>query len=227
MPTLRKIVATPKIDRPMYQKNIDSGQVERRVHQRVGVAVEPPAHVQEIDLVVGREQLARSRHQRAQVVLLHLPSARDLFDHELRIAAYRDRARRGRARSFEPGDQRSVLGDVVGGLTDALADRREPPWWRLRRVEHDGADGRRAGIAARAAVEVHDHPIEHQGTRIAPQLSQNASGWPPERLICSASMAGIERWHPWHVVPTSRATPGPFATVRQRSYSRTNAGSML
>ena len=39
MPTLRKIVATPNTDRPMYQKNIGSGQVERGVHQRVGVGV--------------------------------------------------------------------------------------------------------------------------------------------------------------------------------------------
>ena len=38
MPTLRKIVATPNTESPTYQKNIDSGQVERRVHERVGVA---------------------------------------------------------------------------------------------------------------------------------------------------------------------------------------------
>ena len=52
MPVLRKIVATPNTDSPMYQKNIGSGQVERGVHQRVGFGVQLASHVGEVDLLV-------------------------------------------------------------------------------------------------------------------------------------------------------------------------------
>src|SRR3954453_9069639 len=118
MPTLRKIVATPNTDRPMYQKNIGSGQVERRVHQRVGVGVELTTHVTEFDVLVAGEELTYPVQQWSEVRLLHLPAPGDLLDHELRVAAHLHRARRRRGRCLESGDQRAVLGDVVGGLAD-------------------------------------------------------------------------------------------------------------
>ena len=102
MPTLRKIVATPKIDRPMYQKNTGSGQVERGVHQRVGFGVPGARHVGEIDLVVALEQRARLRVERLEVRLLHLPPARNLLDHQLGVAAHPGRARRDALRRPRP-----------------------------------------------------------------------------------------------------------------------------
>ena len=52
-------------------------------------------------------------------------------------------------------------------------------------------------------------------------------GSPADLLICSASMAGIDRWHPWQVVPTSRATPTPCACARQPLVVVTSASSTL
>src|SRR6476659_9674830 len=120
MPTLRKIVATPNTERPTYQKNIGSGQVERGVHQRIGVGVELPTNVGEVDRLVVTQELTGASLQRAQVLLLHLPPSRDLFDHELRVASHLHRARGRGGGRLEPGDERAVLGDVVGGLADAL-----------------------------------------------------------------------------------------------------------
>src|SRR6478752_8658909 len=118
MPTLRKIVATPNTKRPTYQKNIGSGQVERGVHQRVGIGVELATHVSEVDGFVALQELLRPSPQGPQVLLLHLPATGDLFDHELRVTPHLQGARRDRGGSLEPGDERAVLGDVVGGLTD-------------------------------------------------------------------------------------------------------------
>src|ERR1700712_1197688 len=108
MPRLRKIVATPNTESPTYQKNIDSGQVERRVHQRVGVAVELATHVTEVDVLVAREELARPRAQRAEVVLLDLPAPGDLLDHQLRVATHLHPTRRDRDRGFQACDERPV-----------------------------------------------------------------------------------------------------------------------
>src|SRR5215212_2438092 len=112
MPTLLKMVATPNTDRPMYQKNIDSRQVERGVHQRVGVAVQLATDVTEVDVLVAGEELTSPITQRSEVRLLHLPAPRDLLDDELRVAPHLHRARRRRRRRFESRDQRAVLGDV-------------------------------------------------------------------------------------------------------------------
>src|SRR3954468_15956327 len=105
MPTLRKIVATPNTERPTYQKNIGSGQVERGVHQRVGVGVELATHVGEIDGFVVLEELLRPGPQRPEVLLLHLPTAGDLFDDELRISPHLQRARGSGGGGLEPGDE--------------------------------------------------------------------------------------------------------------------------
>src|SRR3954468_14468783 len=105
MPTLRKMVATPNTDSPMYQKNTGSGQVERRVHQRVGFHVLPASHVREIDRLVALEQRARLRVQRLEVRLLHLPAPRHLLDHQLRVTAHARQASGGVLGRTEAGDE--------------------------------------------------------------------------------------------------------------------------
>src|SRR5690242_19778622 len=112
MPVLRKIVATPNTDSPMYQKNIGSRQVECGVDERVSVAVLLAAHVSEVDSLVLREQRAGLRVERSQMVLLHLPATRDLFDHQLRVAPHPHRARGCGRGGLESRDQRAVLGHV-------------------------------------------------------------------------------------------------------------------
>src|SRR3954464_10759358 len=86
IPELRKIVATPKTDSPTYQKNTESGKVERGVHQRVGLDILLASHVREVDGVVGVEQRTRQLVERLQVWLLDLPAAGQLLDDQLRIA---------------------------------------------------------------------------------------------------------------------------------------------
>ena len=53
------------------------------------------------------------------------------------------------------------------------------------------------------------------GTRMQPQLSQCATVRRRRLLDAFGLGAGIVRWQPWHVVPTSRAAPTPLARARQ------------
>ena len=210
MPTLRKIVATPKTDRPMYQKNTGSRQVERGVHQRIGFGVPGARHVGEIDLLVALEQRARLRVQRLEVRLLHLPSPRHLLDHQLGVAADPGRARRvpSAARSPAMSARYSATLLVVSPIRSLTVARRCGGLADASYTTAPIAAG--PGLPPRATVEVDEHCVGHQGTRIAPQLSQCASGSPADFLICSASMAGTDRWQLWQVLPTSRATPTPL-----------------
>ena len=108
---------------------------------------------------------------------------------------------------------------------DRLAHRGEHPGRRHRAICHHRADGRRPGVAARSAVEGDGHDgdtvervtggvrtvvEEGHGTRMHPQLSHDASDPSGARLMRSASVDGIVRWHPWQVVPTRRAMPAPL-----------------
>jgi hypothetical protein len=167
MPTLRKIVATPNTDRPMYQKNIGSGRRSSAAFTSAPASVLSSARARSTRRSA---QAARTRSAdgwRWACFTFQRPA---LLDHQLRVAAPGPR-RAGAAAAASPA-MSAVLGDVVGRLADALADGRRCG---------GGSTGPNtiAPIAAgpgfpRATVEVDEHLVEHQGTRIAPQLSQ----WP-------------------------------------------------
>ena len=164
MPVLRKIVATPNTDRPMYQKNI--GVRADRARRSPARRLRRSARVARAR---GRPRRTRasSEHARACSGLrcgcftFQRPATCSITSFE----SPRTRATRAgvAARRLEPGDERAVLGDVVGGLADALADRGEPLRRRARRVEHDRTDRGGPGIAARATVEVDRAPRRASG----------------------------------------------------------------
>ena len=169
-----------------------------------------------------REQRHRLVVERAQVRVLHPVPALELADHQLRVGAdVHARAartpRRPRAR-----DERLVLGDVVRGDADALAHRRDQHRRIDGHVEHDRADRRGPGVPPRAAVALDSRPCRcsrtpahvraGRGSRRSCRSEHDALGalaW-----IRSTSVAGIVRRQPWHVLPTSRATPAPWFASR-------------
>ena len=129
---------------------------------------------------------------------------------------------------FEPGDQRAVFGNVVGGHADAFADLGDERRRLGGRVPHDRADRCRPGVPAGSTVAIEEQLLDlavfaregkarlRHGTRMAPQLSQYATVAPSDLRICSASVDGIDRWHAVHDVPTSRAAPAPLFCARRR-----------
>ena len=197
---LLKIVATRKTESPTYQSSngLVRYRVERGVHQRVGFDVLLARHVREVNFFVVLEQPERASVETAEMVLLHPPLALELFDHEHRVGAHADNARRELARRLEPGNECPVLGHVVGGGTDALAHRRESCGRRRRRVEDDRANGGGPRIPAGATVAV-DHDlvaevaIATHGTKMQPQLSQYEIVPSGALRMLSTSVDGIDR----------------------------------
>ena len=150
---------------------------------------------------LGVERLAGSRAspstRRVSCLITSIESARTCT---IARAQVRDR--------LEPGDQRPVLGDVVGRHADALAHRREQLGRIGRGVEHDRADRRRPGIAARSAVAVQEQLVDRarlvgeRQRRLASRDEDRAAVVAVRdltrrrpRRICSASVDGIDRWH--------------------------------
>ena len=56
-------------------------------------------------------------------------------------------------------------------------------------------------------------------------MSQNAREPSGAFFIRSASVDGMVRWQAWHVVPTSRAMPTPWAPARRCSYAPSSVAS--
>src|SRR5438876_4230983 len=84
-PGLWNTFQTPKIAPKTNHRSIRAslwrrGRVESRVHERVGIRVLGAWHMLQVDLVVGREHLARLLEQRSEVWLLDLPRALHLLD---------------------------------------------------------------------------------------------------------------------------------------------------
>src|SRR5206468_1478458 len=203
---------------PAYQSSMRSGEVEGGVDQRVRLGVLLSGHVRELHVLVLGEQVPRSLVVRPKVRLLHPVPAFELANEQLRISPYPDAPGGELPGRLEGGDESAVLGHVVRGHTDAFAHGREPGGRIGGRVEHDGADRSRARVAARAAVAVDDElgPWRH-GTRMQPQLSQWATVPGGLFRMRSASTDGMDRWHPWHVLPFRRAAPMPRARSRHPS----------
>src|ERR687897_1740653 len=217
MPALWNTKYTSSTERPTYQSSMRSA-VEGGVDQRVGLDVLLAGHVREVDVLVPGEQCAGALEVRPQVGLFHAVPAFELTDEQLRVGPHSHTTGGELPSGLEPCDQGAVLGHVVRRHADALAHRREPRRRVGRRVEHDGADRSRAGVTARAAVAVDDQlgPWRH-GTRMQPQFSQWATVPGGLLRMRSASTDGMDRWHPWHVLPFSRAAPMPRARARHPS----------
>src|SRR6266566_8493883 len=189
-----------------------SGEVEGGVDQRVCLGVLLARHVRELDVLVLGEQLPRPLVVRPKVRLLHPVPAFELTDDQLRIGPDAYAPGGELPGGLERGDQGAVLGHVVRRHPDAFAHGREPGGRIGGRVEHDGADRSRARVAARAAVAVDDELGSwRHGTRMQPQLSQWATVPGGLFRMRSASTDGMDRWHPWHVLPLRRAAPTPRA----------------
>src|SRR5262249_27191230 len=152
----------------------------------------------------------------------------------LRVTLEHDATRTDRSRGLQAGDGGAVLRDVVRRHADGLADGRDHTGWEDGSVRDEGADGRGTRVAPRPAVErdgerrrggahrarrVVREIEERHATRMHPQLSHDSIDPEGARLMRSASVEGIVRWHPWHVVPTSRAMPTPCAFARRCSYA--------
>jgi hypothetical protein len=133
-------------------------RVECLVHQGVGSLVRRPRHPRPRDLA-GHQPLSL-QCQRLHVDVLDLPASGHLLDHELGVHPHLDLGVRDVvAHELEPGDEAAVLRDVVGGRSDrfaALGDHLTGVG-----VAHEGAVGRWAGIAARAAVGLDDDASAH------------------------------------------------------------------
>ena len=118
MPRLWKIVATPndrQADVPEEHRSVRL-QVERGVHQRVGFGVLLARHVREVDLARSSSSSARARAcsgLRCGCFTFHRPASCSMTSFE--SARTCDRAGTEPLRRLEPGDERLVLGDVVGG----------------------------------------------------------------------------------------------------------------
>ena len=96
-------------------------------------------------------QAARLVEEQAQVGVLDLVLAAELLDDQLAVAEHGQLAHAAVERQLEAGDQRLVLGDVVGRRADAVGELLDD---RAVETQQLAADAGRAGVAAGAAVDV-------------------------------------------------------------------------
>ena len=131
--------------------------------------------------------------QRHEVRLLHLPAPRDLFDHQLRVAAHAaPRAPASPPRLRAPRSARGTRPRCWWSRRCARSPSRARRGGVARRVEHHRADRGRTGVATRAAVEVDcSTVVEHQGTRM--RRSCRSRRWIPRRLLDLLRLDGRDR----------------------------------
>ena len=91
--------------------------------------------------------------QRLQIRAFHFVAALHLADEQLGIAADAQRGDAVAGRVIERGEQRVIFGDVVGFAADLLGQLQDDS---SLRVADDHGVGRRAGIAARGAVDIRE-----------------------------------------------------------------------
>jgi hypothetical protein len=146
------------------------------VGQGVGALVGLTGDVLEPDLVEALSQAPGLGVQRQQRRAVHLVGAAQLLDDQLGVAAHPDPARTKRPGPLQPGDDRPVLGDVVGRPADSLRHLGKHLSLELllsgRRFGQGGDDhavAGRAGVAAGAAVDLNHHlsgPIGQVSVRL-------------------------------------------------------------
>ena len=100
----------------------------------------------ERNLGEGAPQRGGFPRERAQSLVLDLPSAGQLFDDELGIHANDDRCRTELGRGLQPGKQAAILRDVVGINADGVLALGED--CTGDGVAHDGAVAGRSRIPA-------------------------------------------------------------------------------
>jgi hypothetical protein len=99
------------------------------------------------------------------MLLLDLPVAPHLFDDQLRVADELGLSGSELLGERDAEQQRPVLGDVVGRLSDRLAALGED---LPRRIGGDGRDAGRSRVSTRAAVDVDDDPRQALTSSLAP-----------------------------------------------------------
>ena len=116
------------------------------------------AHGRVADVADLPREPGRLERELAQRGVLHLVLAAHLLDEELGVGDDLELVQAEVARPLEAGDERPVLGDVVGGDADRLAVGGEHG--AVVGLEHVGGGGR-PRVAARAAVR--EEPRPHAG----------------------------------------------------------------